>query len=243
MKVKKADDYQSWYVQEGNRALLIDPWFDSALAEGRGWFLQRRKEKKTELSKEEISAVQDIIITAPFEDHLHLKTLKDFPTANIWCSSLVKKNLLKKKLENKILELSSDSQLIGNLNVQALPAGFPYNTTAHCLLISNKNGFKVFHEGHVVNKKLIVENNIEADVAILTGEEVKFFGLITLSMNTRKAIEACKLLKAKKLFITGSNPLKNSGFINNFLKFKKLDNEALDNNIEVFYDAGSTLSS
>ena len=243
MKVKKADDYQSWYVQEGNRALLIDPWFDSTLVEGKGWFLQRRKEKKTELSKAEISAVQDIIITAPFEDHLHLKTLKDFPTANIWCSSLVKKNLLKKKLENKILELSSDSQLIGNLNVQALPAGFPYNTTAYCLLISNKNGFKVFHEGHVVNKKLIIENNIQADVAILTGEEVKFFGLITLSMNTRKAIEACKLLKAKKLFITGSNPLKNSGFINNFLKLKKLDNDALDKNIEVFYDAGSTLSS
>ena len=243
MKVKKADDYQSWYVQEGNRALLIDPWFDSVLVEGKGWFLQRRKEKKTELSKEEISAVQDIIITAPFEDHLHLKTLKDFPTANIWCSSLVKKKLLKKKLKNKILELSSNSQMIGNLNVQALPAGFPYNTTAYCLLISNKKGFKVFHEGHVVNKKLIIENNIEADIAILTGEEVKFFGLITLSMNTRKAIEACKLLKAKKLFITGSNPLKNSGFINNFLKLKKLDNDALDNNIEVFYDAGSTLSS
>ncbi len=243
MKVKKADDYQSWYVQEGNRALLIDPWFDSALAEGKGWFLQRRKEKKTELSKEEISAVQDIIITAPFEDHLHLKTLKDFPTVNIWCSNKVKKILLKKKLKNKIFELSSDSQMIGNLNVQALPAGFPYNTTAHCLLISNKNGFKVFHEGHVVNKKLITENNIEADIAILTGEEVKIFGLMTLSMSTRKAIESCKLLKAKKLFITGSNPLKNSGFINNFLKLKKMDNDALDNNIEVFYDAGSTLSS
>jgi len=243
MKVKKADDYQSWYVQEGDRGLLIDPWFDSELVDGKGWFLQRRKEKKTELSKEEISAVQDIIITAPFEDHLHLKTLKDFPTANIWCSSQVKKILLKKKLENKILEFSSDAQLIGNLNVQALPAGFPYNTTAHCLLISNKNGFKVFHEGHVVNKTLIIENNIEADVAILTGEEVKFFGLMTLSMNMRKAIEACKLLKAKKLFITGSNPLKNSGFINNFLKLKEMDNDALDNNIEVFYDAGSTLYS
>ena len=243
MKVKKADDYQSWYVQEGDRGLLIDPWFDSELVDGKGWFLQRRKEKKTELSKEEISAVQDIIITAPFEDHLHLKTLKYFPSANIWCSSQVKKILLKKKLENKILEFSSDAQLIGNLNVQALPAGFPYNTTAHCLLISNKNGFKVFHEGHVVNKKLLIENNIEADVAILTGEEVKFFGLMTLSMNMRKAIEACKLLKAKKLFITGSNPLKNSGFINNFLKLKEMDNDALDNNIEVFYDAGSTLYS
>ena len=46
MKVKKADDYQSWYIEEGNEALLIDPWFDFTLVDGKGWFLQRRKEKK-----------------------------------------------------------------------------------------------------------------------------------------------------------------------------------------------------
>ena len=34
MKVKKADDYQSWFVEEGDEALLIDPWFDYALALG-----------------------------------------------------------------------------------------------------------------------------------------------------------------------------------------------------------------
>ena len=51
MKVKKADDYQSWYIQEGDQGLLIDPWFDSALVDGKGWFLQRRKEKKTELAE------------------------------------------------------------------------------------------------------------------------------------------------------------------------------------------------
>ena len=242
MKVKKADDYQSWFIEEGKEALLIDPWFDSFLVEGRGWFLQRKKEKKSFLTEDEISQVKNIVITAPFEDHLHFNTLKKFSSANIWCSSQVKSILLKKNFKNKIFELSS-SNSIGNLEVRVYPAGFPYNSTAYCLHILNDEGFAVFHEGHVVNKKVIQNNSIKADIAILTGEEVKFFGLITLSMNTRKAIETCKLLKAKKLFITGSNPLKNSGFINNFLKFKKLDNDALDNNIEVFYDAGSTLSS
>ena len=46
MKVKKADDYQSWFIEECNEALLIDPWFDFALVDGKGWFLQRKKEKK-----------------------------------------------------------------------------------------------------------------------------------------------------------------------------------------------------
>ena len=45
MEVKKADDYQSWFIREGREALLIDPWFDQSLVEGRGWFLQRKKDK------------------------------------------------------------------------------------------------------------------------------------------------------------------------------------------------------
>jgi L-ascorbate metabolism protein UlaG (beta-lactamase superfamily) len=242
MKVKKADDYQSWYVEEGNEALLIDPWLDFTLVDGRGWFLQRKKEKKTYLTKEEIAQVKNIIITAPFEDHLHFSTLKELSTANIWCSSQIKSILLKKDLQSKIFELST-SNLIGNLEVRAYPAGFPYNTTALCLHILNEEGFAVFHEGHVVNKKVIQNNDIKADIAILTAEEVKFFGLLTLSMNLKNAMIACDLLEAKKLFITGSNPSKNTGFVNNFLKLNKLDNDLIDDKIEIFHEAGSSFSS
>ena len=66
MKIKKADDYQSWYINQDDVALLIDPWFDSSLVEGKGWFLQRKKIKKTELTEEEISKVQDCLLyTSP----------------------------------------------------------------------------------------------------------------------------------------------------------------------------------
>ena len=133
--------------------------------------------------------------------------------------------------------------MIGNLEVKVFPAGFPYNTTASCLLVSNSDGFKVFHEGHVANKKIISKNKIKADIAILTAEEVKFFGLLTLSMNLKSTIEVCKLLQADKLFITGSNPLKNSGFVNYFLKLKKLDKDLSEDKIEIFYEAGSSYSS
>ena len=242
MKVKKADDYQSWFVEEGDEALLIDPWFDYALVDGKGWFLQRKKEKKSYLTEDETSQVRNIIITAPFEDHLHFNTLKEFSSANIWCSSQVKSILLKKNLRNKILELSS-SNLIGNLEVRAYPAGFPYNTTAQCLHILNEEGFAIFHEGHVVNKKIIKNNDIKADIAILTAEEVKFFGLLTLSMNLKNTKFACNLLGAKKLFITGSNPKKNTGFVNRFLKLNKLDNDFIDDKIEILYEAGSSFTS
>jgi hypothetical protein len=95
----------------------------------------------------------------------------------------------------------------------------------------------------VVNKKVIQNNDIKADIAILTAEEVKFFGLLTLSMNLKNTMIACNLLEAKKLFITGSNPLKNTGFINHFLKLNKLDNDFIDDKIEIFYEAGSSFFS
>ena len=63
MQVKKADDYQSWYIKEGNEGLLIDPWFDFSLVDGKGWFLQRNKEKTSNLSQAEIALIKNIIIT------------------------------------------------------------------------------------------------------------------------------------------------------------------------------------
>ena len=107
----------------------------------------------------------------------------------------------------------------------------------------NEDGFAVFHEGHVVNKKIIKNNNIKADIAILTAEELKFFGLLTLSMSLKSTMIACNLLGAKKLFITGSNPKKNTGFVNRFLKLNKLDNDFIDDKIEIFYEAGSSFTS
>jgi hypothetical protein len=115
----------------------------------------KKKREKNFLTKEEIAQVKNIVITAPFEDHLHFKTLKEFPTVEIWCSSQIRSILLKKKLPNKLNELSKSSNFIGALEVKVYPAGFPYNTTAYCLHISNDEGFSVFHEGHVVNKKII----------------------------------------------------------------------------------------
>ena len=62
-------------------------------------------------------------------------------------------------------------------------------------------------------------------------------------MNLKNTIIACNLLDAKKLFITGSNPLKNTGIVNYFLKLNKLDNDFIEDNIEIFYEAGSSFSS
>ena len=43
MLVKKADDYQSWYIEEDGHGILIDPWLDKKLNPSFSFFLQRRR--------------------------------------------------------------------------------------------------------------------------------------------------------------------------------------------------------
>ena len=81
----------------------------------------------------------------------------------------------------------------------------------------------------------------KADVAILTAEEVRLFGLITLGMNYKKTIKACKLLGIKDLFITGNDPKKTKGFISNFLTVKPLLTDKLSKKFNLYYKAGNSV--
>ena len=45
MRVVKADDYQTWFIEEDNFSVLVDPWLDKKLNPDSSFFLQRdRKE-------------------------------------------------------------------------------------------------------------------------------------------------------------------------------------------------------
>ena len=239
MEVKKADDYQTWFLEEENHGILIDPWLDNKLVDGKGFLLQREKEIKSHLSEAELNIIKSIIITAPFEDHLHLNTIAMFPEAKIYTTLQIKKILHKKKIHNEISVISNQETSIGPLSIESYKAGFPYNTAAISLLIKNKHNKSVFHEGHVANLKEIKKFNLKADVAILTSEEVKFLGILPLGMNNTKALKTCNLLGAKELMITGSKPSKTKGFITNFLSMGEFDKALLQENIKVHYEAGS----
>ena len=127
------------------------------------------------------------------------------------------------------------------MNVKSLPTSYPYYSTTFSLLFEDKYNNKIFHEGHIVNFKYLLENNIKADVAILTAEEVRLFGIITLGMNYKKTIKACELLGIKDLFITGNNPKKTKGLISNFLTIKPLLIDKLNKKFDVYYKAGDSV--
>ena len=112
-----------------------------------------------------------------------------------------------------------------------------YRTT-FSLLIEDNKGNSVFHEGHRVNFKYLNENNIKAEIAILTAEETKLFGFIQLGMNYRNTLKAANILGSSQLFITGNNPEQTQGFIKNFLKTKSFNIDDLSKEINVYKNEG-----
>ena len=240
MKIIKADNYQTWYLENDNNAILIDPWLTNTLQPEGSFFIQRRKINSSCLSKVEIGKVNGIIITAPFEDHLHMKSINMLTDIPIYTSNIVKRQLIKNKIQNRIHILSEETTNVNNLNIKALPTSYPYFSTTFSLLIKDDKENSVFHEGHRVNFKYLIKNNIKADVAILTAEESKLFGFIQLGMNYRNTIKAVNLLGSSQLFITGNNPDKTLGFIKKFLTTKSFDINDLSRQINVYKDEGDS---
>ena len=238
MKIIKADNYQTWYLEHNNNAILIDPWLTNTLQPEGSFFIQRKKNNSSCLSKVEIGKVNGIIITAPFEDHLHLESINMLADIPIYTSNIVKKQLIKNNIQNKIYILSEQTTKVNDLNIKALPTSYPYYRTTFSLLIEDNKGNSVFHEGHRVNFKYLNENNIKAELAILTAEETKLFGFIQLGMNYRNTLKAANMLGSSQLFITGNNPEQTQGFIKNFLKTKSFNIDDLSKEINVYKNEG-----
>ena len=238
MKIIKADNYQTWYLEHNNNAILIDPWLTNSLQPEGSFFIQRKKNNSSCLSKVEIGKVNGIIITAPFEDHLHLESINMLADIPIYTSNIVKKQLIKNNIQNKIYILSEQTTKVNDLNIKALPTSYPYYRTTFSLLIEDNKGNSVFHEGHRVNFKYLNKNNIKAEIAILTAEETKLFGFIQLGMNYRNTLKAANMLGSSQLFITGNNPEQTQGFIKNFLKTKSFNIDDLSKEINVYKNEG-----
>ena len=76
MRVVKADDYQTWFIEEDDYGVLIDPWLDKKLNPSNSVLLQRERNEASSLSQDELDKVKIVIITAPFIDHLHIPSIK-----------------------------------------------------------------------------------------------------------------------------------------------------------------------
>ena len=45
MRLLKADNYQTWFIEEEGHGVLIDPWLSQQLQPDNSLFIQRKKEQ------------------------------------------------------------------------------------------------------------------------------------------------------------------------------------------------------
>ncbi len=244
MKIKKIDDYQSWYIESEDTALIIDPWLDKVMQPKSNFFINRAREENALITDEMIDKVACILISAPFEDHFHEKSLKRFDPSTLVLTSKPSVKKLKKLGFTNIEVLKSGIQKnIGDLEIKAHDAGFPYNylwTFSFEIIQGEK---VLYFESHVDKPSRIRQKGLKADCAILTTEEVKILGLLPLSNSSEATLKILEELECKNIMIQGSDPSETKGLISYFLKIGEENLELFSNNgIKAFKEAGSEVT-
>ena len=244
MKIKKIDDYQSWYIESEDTALIIDPWLDKVMQPKSNFFINRAREENALITDEMIDKVACILISAPFEDHFHEKSLKRFDPSTLVLTSKPSVKKLKKLGFTNIEVLKSGIQKnIGDLEIKTHDAGFPYNylwTFSFEIIQGEK---VLYFESHVDKPSRIRQKGLKADCAILTTEEVKILGLLPLSNSSEATLKILEELECKNIMIQGSDPSETKGLISYFLKIGEENLELFSNNgIKAFKEAGSEVT-
>lgn len=225
MQVIKADEYQGWVIKNRDEFIAVDPWLtDHQKFPSSGFLLNRESESKHFLNhSNNIQQVTHLIITAHFSDHLDKASLQKFDRSiPIFTTHIAKKILVKMGFKDITAVEPDSSYSLNHSEMHVMKSGKPYQSTSFAYVLQHDEG-SIFHEGHIFNQKLIESlNQYKLDLLILTGDLVKVFGMIKVSMDILDALKIKNNVSAKYLAVTGNSPNKFGGLIAKFLYYKNL---------------------
>ena len=222
MQIIRGDDYQSWVYAHHDDLIVVDPWLtNKQVFPGLNWLLHRSALQESYLVKNNlINKVTHIIITAHFSDHLDLDSLNQFDKdIHIYTTHEASKVLIKNGFKNVTIVKINKSYELGSLRLRVYQAGKPYHSTTFAYSLEDGNA-KVFHESHMFNKNLVIE---DIDACIMTIDKVKVFGIVQVSMDIEQAKSAQLALNAKYFIPTGIAPSRTKGLISYILSIKEFD--------------------
>ena len=222
MQIIRGDDYQSWVYANHDDLIVVDPWLtNKQVFPGLNWLLHRSALQESYLVKNNlINKVTHIIITAHFSDHLDLDSLNQFDKdIHIYTTHEASKVLIKNGFKNVTIVKINQSYELGSLRLRIYQAGKPYHSTTFAYSLEDGNA-KVFHESHMFNKNLVIE---DIDACIMTIDKVKVFGIVQVSMDIEQAKSAQLALNAKYFIPTGIAPSRTKGLISYILSIDEFD--------------------
>ena len=207
MRVTRVDDYQSWLIELGQQRLLIDPWLTDAFSLPLGaWFFGRQHREPPAFTPDTAPALDRIVLTAHFEDHLDIETLqrlpKTVPVAASKAAAKIVRGLGFAQVDT--LMPGDDIQLDGGHRLTAVAPAFPYRHNALGFLFEEARGARTYLETHVADLET-VRALAPVDLAILPVQSVRLFG-IQFAMDAQRAAEVARAVQAKAVTPTGLDP-------------------------------------
>ena len=203
----KADEYQGWVIKTRDEFIAVDPWLtDHQKFPSSGFLLNRESESKHFLNhSNNIQHVTHLIITAHFSDHLDKVSLQKFDKSiPIFTTHIAKKILVKMGFKDITVVEPDSSYSLNHSEMHVMKSGKPYQSTSFAYVLQHDEG-SIFHEGHIFNEKLIESlNQYKLDLLILTGDLVKVFGMIKVSMDIPDALKIKNNISACLLYTSPS---------------------------------------
>lgn len=215
MKIRKIDDYQSWAVEIGERRMLIDPWLTDELSLPAHWFYGRRREAP----KVSSWPCDALLLTAPFADHLHPKTLatiaKDTP---VFTHKVAARTLRKLGFVN--VTAMTDGMRVEpwpGFTMEAVAPAMPYAHNALGLIFEH-GGARAYMEPHIIHLERAKQRVGNVDLVIAPVQSVRVAG-VPFAMSAERALEAAKVLNAPRWAPTGIDAHLAHGFFSATLIF------------------------
>ena len=129
----------TWLIGSGDTRLLVDPWLAGEQIDGAGWFSAQRH-KTAPVCLSEVPRYDAVLITQPYSDHCHPKTLSALSPDTVIAPTCAAKTL-KGVLPDAELRLmtSDDSPVqLGSLSLRVLRGGSRLAPQFQAILLSDE---------------------------------------------------------------------------------------------------------
>ncbi|MBT6179920.1 MAG: MBL fold metallo-hydrolase [Deltaproteobacteria bacterium] len=214
MRITKLDDYQSWMFEAGGKRIALDPWLTDVLTfPGGPWVFERRRKDVPAYSPQSLPALDALIISAHFGDHLHPETLqalsKDVPVFTTRQAA----PKLRQLGFGQVTSVAHDEVLpIGqSVSIRGIAPGFPYAANAlGFVLEENATNQRLYFEAHTTNETQLTQLPQPITAMMTPVESVRIFG-IQFSMDAARALRSVQQVNPRVFLPTGIEPSRGAG--------------------------------
>jgi len=233
LSVKRLNLDSSWHISYNNSEFLIDPWLIGSEVDGFKW-LNEQWHIKDPVQISELPNYDFILISQNYEDHCHIKTLREFPEDKTLIATEKAYNKLKKEFPKREIILLEDNKVTSykDLTFLSLRPNKILDPVYYSLVIANNNE-SIFYAPHgftLNDKQLKLVNTNKVKLLITTFTEFEIPKIMGGKVNPgmENVYELYNQIKPLNTINTHDEEKKAKGLVSSLAKIKYADFDEIE---------------